>query len=353
MRPRSIIGSLVVAAVVAAVVSSSGAVPASAHAVAYQGPTTQQSITKAVTAQANNTSTTTNSSTSAYVALGDSYSSGEGNPPFTGGTCDRSQQAYPQLLQDQLHYGTFYFLACSGATIPQLPGQADEVPKAVRGTVRLVTFTIGGNDLYFSNVIEQCVVDHVLDDGTCTGPHAVGGLNTQSESQVEQLASRGLSNLNRQLPGVLRVLGRTFPKAHIVVLGYPQLFPPVLADQATNFDCSHLRIVNVPVAAGAFAGQDIHWFDNETALLNNSLRLNVEHTALAGNAYHGAQFVLPADYPPSFNGHNACSTASWFTPIYSGQDERFSLHPNAEGQEALAAVLRAYFVHAGFGSAAP
>lgn len=35
-----------------------------------------------------------------YVALGDSYSSGEGNPPFIeeAGSCDRSTKAWPNLL---------------------------------------------------------------------------------------------------------------------------------------------------------------------------------------------------------------------------------------------------------------
>jgi hypothetical protein len=42
--------------------------------------------------------------TLSYAALGDSYSSGEGNPPFLAGTnsngdfCHRSSAAYPNLL---------------------------------------------------------------------------------------------------------------------------------------------------------------------------------------------------------------------------------------------------------------
>jgi len=59
-----------------------------------------------------------------YVAMGDSFSSGEGNPPFEAGTaaslndCHRSYTAYPRLLQSDvsLHLGATAFTACSGAT---------------------------------------------------------------------------------------------------------------------------------------------------------------------------------------------------------------------------------------------
>ncbi len=48
-----------------------------------------------------------------YVAMGDSFSSGEGNPPFETGTdeegvneCHRSPQAYPRLLQGDAYLAT-------------------------------------------------------------------------------------------------------------------------------------------------------------------------------------------------------------------------------------------------------
>ncbi|MDQ3154030.1 MAG: hypothetical protein M3R63_20705 [Actinomycetota bacterium] len=56
-----------------------------------------------------------------YVAMGDSFSSGEGNAPFEAGTdtssntCHRSPLAYPRLLQNDLNLGSTAFVACSGA----------------------------------------------------------------------------------------------------------------------------------------------------------------------------------------------------------------------------------------------
>ena len=191
------------------------------YPVKYQGSETQQGITEKVEVQATNTLSATYTSMAGYAALGDSYSSGEGNPPFTGGACDRSEQAYPVLFQKRLPY-TFYFEACSGATVSQLPEQADLVPEAARGTVKLVTLTIGGNDLHFADVIEQCVFDHVLKHTSCSN-----GV-TASDPKVAAWVFDGRLTLQRQLPGVLRILRGTFPQAQIFVLGYPQNLPECL-----------------------------------------------------------------------------------------------------------------------------
>ena len=51
-----------------------------------------------------------------YVALGDSYASGLGAGNYSGGSCDRSSGAYPQLWANANHPASFAFVACSGAT---------------------------------------------------------------------------------------------------------------------------------------------------------------------------------------------------------------------------------------------
>src|SRR5580704_7836677 len=57
-----------------------------------------------------------------YAALGDSYSSGEGVPPFisapAGDNCHRSTRAYSQLLVGTAGFPAVgNFKACSGATV--------------------------------------------------------------------------------------------------------------------------------------------------------------------------------------------------------------------------------------------
>ena len=57
----------------------------------------------------------------AYVALGDSYSSGVGTRSYIddGTECQRSTFAYPSLISAQRGYA-LDFRACSGATIPDV-----------------------------------------------------------------------------------------------------------------------------------------------------------------------------------------------------------------------------------------
>ena len=86
-----------------------------------------------------------------YVALGDSYSSGVGTGSYTlSSTCKRGVYAYPYLYT-QRHAGTsLTFVACSGAkTSDVLATQVQSVTKSTT----LVTMTIGGNDIGFANLI--------------------------------------------------------------------------------------------------------------------------------------------------------------------------------------------------------
>jgi hypothetical protein len=94
-----------------------------------------------------------------YVALGDSYSSGEGLAPFLAGSgsCDRSPEAYPELVAHRLGNVTLRFSACSGATIAQISDQvASLAPKEFRRTA-LTTVMAGGDDLPFAGLIRACI----------------------------------------------------------------------------------------------------------------------------------------------------------------------------------------------------
>src|SRR3954452_19396443 len=94
--------------------------------------------------------------TDRYVALGDSFSSGVGTGSYSlSSACKRSVYAYPYLLS-QLRAGTsLNFVACSGATTPDL---INTELAAVTASTTIVTMTIGGNDIGFSNLIYQCTV---------------------------------------------------------------------------------------------------------------------------------------------------------------------------------------------------
>ena len=160
--------------------------------------------------------------TPVIVGLGDSYSSGEGNPRYDVGTdlgadrCHRSFLSWQRLVgvssADQF--------ACSGARLQNLTsGQHAVAPDNVGQLERLrlrarskhidwVALTIGGNDLGFARILRDC-----LDPRTTCLP------------QSEQLQRRQLDALEPQLVSAYRSASIAAGGAHVAVVGYPYLFP--------------------------------------------------------------------------------------------------------------------------------
>lgn len=116
------------------------------------------------------------------LALGDSYSSGEGSTFFFEGTnvrganengCRRSSTAYPYLVASDLKMGLSFF-ACSGAIAAQVhrpdQGQMPRSPSTVAGALpqlenitdtsnlKAVLISIGGNDAEFGKIGLACVL---------------------------------------------------------------------------------------------------------------------------------------------------------------------------------------------------
>src|SRR5215212_4227350 len=106
------------------------------------------------------------------AGLGDSYSSGEANPPFDPAApgCDRSADAWPLLAAAMLGRPATN-LACSGAQTKDVvqpyknqPAQVDALA-ALRPRPGVVTITIGGNDAGFSTVTGACVLTDCVENG--------------------------------------------------------------------------------------------------------------------------------------------------------------------------------------------
>lgn len=254
-----------------------------------------------------------------YVALGDSFSSGEGDPPYKPETdrlflphdlCHRSNSAYPAIVHSR-RGGAFAFWACSGAQIgdmsrsnhqsPVERAQLDRVAPPGRSdpSIGLVTLTIGGNDAEFG-VALVCVASRVAAPFLCPGDWRA----------TVAAATQGLRST---LPPVLRALRARAPKARILLLGYPDPFPPALRPGSR---CS-----------GWFAPGDIAWTKQESAALNDSLRAAVR-------ASRARITYVP---PTGFAGHDVCSQDPWFNPLeLSPTRIRGSFHPTVHGQQQLA-----------------
>ncbi|KAG8170118.1 hypothetical protein KVR01_000863 [Diaporthe batatas] len=97
-----------------------------------------------------------------WAAIGDSYSAGigSGSPdPDSSAACARYDQSYPAFMQQndlmpQDPGAAFEFLACSGATSPEI--LSSQVSKLGTG-YDLITVSAGGNDVGLSDILNSCV----------------------------------------------------------------------------------------------------------------------------------------------------------------------------------------------------
>ncbi|HYF45065.1 MAG TPA: GDSL-type esterase/lipase family protein, partial [Acidimicrobiales bacterium] len=252
--------------------------------------------------------------TGRYVALGDSYTAGPLIPDNNGEPlgCLRSDENYPQEVARA--YGVSVIDAsCSGAetedmTQPQGVTPGPNPPQFDRLTpdTQVVTVGIGGNDIGFSSIVQNCVALLGDFERPCKDDYVV--------NDTDQLANR-IGDTADDIAAVLEGIHTRSPLADVYLVGYPAILPesggcwPQMP--LTSTDVAYLR-------------------DTEK-------RLN---TMLAQQAaLHGATYVDV--YTPSI-GHDACTSSSvrWVEPIVPG-NVAASVHPNARGMEGMAAAVKA------------
>ena len=170
-----------------------------------------------------------------YVAMGDSYSSGEGAgsflPPGPGlaGRCHRSQAAYPELLAKRLggryrHDPATDFVACSGDEVPNLLSR--QMPK-LGPDVGLITVGIGGNDSGWTEVLKSCALQRLIPP-----PAAVFRKSCKRIAQ-EKFDSK-LPELRKRLQTAYAQIKAKAPSAKVIVVGYPAIFEDSFASIACS-----------------------------------------------------------------------------------------------------------------------
>lgn len=252
-----------------------------------------------------------------YVALGDSYSAGEGNPPFIaptdnngGNGCDRSAaDAYPVLLaaDTSLNLSLRAFVACSGATSAELIAGKNGEPSqltALNEDTDIVTITAGGNDSGFPDFAAECVFPGC----DTTTPQYISTM-----SYIDNYLQGGLEQL-------YEVVRDAAPNAQIFVVGYPRIAPPY------NTFCE---------VASTNDGID--------AVNNVANNLNDKIEAAVDNSGDDITFVDPTATGSPFLGHELCVTdADSYFYSYNNFEHRFSFHPNADGQAAYKELIASY-----------
>jgi hypothetical protein len=328
------------------------------------------------------------SSTTAIVALGDSFSSGEagrwqGNSLNIFGTRDGTDRAARCTLgvfcSYDAHrvYGSSYDngchradvapiksaaisvtekinLACSGAQTKHIwrasqggqsfkgeAPQADQLlPLAQQKNVKLVLLNITANDLGFS--------DHVID---CTVAWTLGFTCNASE-QAEIVAglpaaATGLRKAIDEIRAVMSSAGYGAAQYKLVVQGYASPIPVGADIRYPQSSWDRLTVGGCP-----FYDVDANWAKNTaTPTIVNNMRTVA--------AQKGARFL---DVRDSLNGHEVCHRASslvtsspspirhewvrWINTGITQGDAQESLHPNAYGEKAIGKCIALSYAQA-------
>jgi hypothetical protein len=216
-----------------------------------------------------------------YVALGDSYAAGVGTAGSSG-QCGQSREAYPFLYAAKTNLPNAHVEACSGASTADVI--ASQLGDLTGGT-SLVSITVGGTDVGFSDVMSTCVLGG---DAACL-------------DRVHQ--AEGIVNgpLGADLDMMFAAIRAKAPNAQLVVLGYPHM---VEASGPCSLSGTKRRALNEGADELAAVTQD--------------------HTAKAG-----ARFL---DARPAFAGHGYCAADPWINGV-NLLDVSGSFHPNAYGQQ--------------------
>jgi hypothetical protein len=316
-----------------------------------------------------------------YVALGDSYASGEGavektflegtsfkDPNHKGRTigCHRSRTswAYPvfEKLKVDGQVREFRFVACSGGVFDNLYGTnrsfaevgeiEDPQLNAVTSDAKVATLSMGGNNVGFEPVVRDCLTGAggfgCRNEGTTA--------NTTANAGLEQLRGQ-VSTPNADVPAMpvariyAQIVERMAPGGTLYVTGYPHLFSPD-KDRYPNWPILvNGRPTRVSACVvGEYRGfqirisyQDAMWVnglvDQGDAILKSAVGAANSYLASTGQT---GRVVFVDVRSKAFDKHALCSRDEWFNGAEVTADrtpKRISFHPNAKGQQEYARLM--------------
>jgi lysophospholipase L1-like esterase len=247
-----------------------------------------------------------------YTALGDSYAAGPLIPaPLPPFGCLKSSSNYAHLAQLTLRYAEFRDPSCSGAETEDMtltqnvtPGPNPPQFDSLSADTALVTVQIGGNDIGFSSIAEDCLSTSPSGH-PCQDKYVVGG---QDE------ISRRIAETGPKVDAVLDGIRARSPQAKVLVVNYSAIFPH------TGNGCWP----QMPVAR-----DDVPYMRAKQEELNAMLAQQA--------AANGAKLV---DVYAASRGHDACTLPGirWVEPVVP-VNAAAPLHPNLLGMRAMAAMV--------------
>jgi lysophospholipase L1-like esterase len=157
-----------------------------------------------------------------YVALGDSFVAGPAIPvPIKPWGCLKSDHNYPHLAAPELGL-ELRDPSCSGAETEDMTQTQGVWPEpnppqfgSLAADTSLVTLGIGGNDIGFSSLAQDCFSE--TNAGTpCQDQYTAGGTDQVSQRIAEAAP---------KVAGVLQGIRDRAPSARVMVVNYPAIFP--------------------------------------------------------------------------------------------------------------------------------
>ena len=247
-----------------------------------------------------------------YTALGDSYAAGPLIPnPLTPLGCLKSSNNYGRIAQRTLAFAEYRDATCSGARTDHMtatqnvsPGPNPPQFNSLSADNTLVTLQIGGNDIGFSSIAEDCVSLNPF-GSPCKNQYTAGG--------VDQISQR-IAETAPKVDAVLDDIRTLSPNARVLVVNYSAIFPH------TGNGC----YPQMPVARG-----DVAYLRAKQQELNAMLADQA--------AANGAGLV---DVYAASVGHSACAAPGlrWVEPFVPA-NAAAPLHPNLLGMRAMADMI--------------
>jgi lysophospholipase L1-like esterase len=250
-----------------------------------------------------------------YVSLGDSYTAGpvipvQQNDPLG---CLRSDHNYPHLVAAALGVSDFHDPSCSGAETGDMtsaqgvsPGPNPPQFDSLSTTTELVTLGIGGNDIGFSEITQNCF-SATPTGHPCQDHYVVNGHDELSD-RIDMTAPK--------VAAVLQGIHQRAPKAQIYVVPYLAILPE------SGSGCWP----QLPITP-----------DDVPYLRGVEKKLNAMLATQAGA--NGAKFV---DAYTASIGHDACQIPliRWVEPAVPASPAA-PVHPNLFGMQGYAAAVLA------------
>ena len=257
--------------------------------------------------------------TGSFVALGDSYASGNLIPSSPSGRpagCLRSSHDYGADAAAALKVFRYVDATCSGAstksmTAPEKVAGGTNAPQFsfLAADDSVVTLTIGGDDIGFGGILETCATLSLIDlfGDPCQRHYVAGG--------TDRLVA-AINAATPKVAAVLRGIHARAPHARVLLVGYPDILP------TTGDGCWP----EVPLAFG-----DMPYL--------RGIEIDLNQMLARAAAANGATFV---DTYQATIGHDACQRpgvkdVEGLIPTSLAAP----FHPNERGEQVMAARVLA------------